>query len=80
MDRRIRDKEKLGLRSSETLIHYQKSRFMKCIRVEEAFPSSSMPKSNGKKAIIEAPKKKLKDLRAKSVLRHTYTNFQQLER
>jgi hypothetical protein len=78
--RRILDKEKLGLRSSEKLIHYQKSQFVDCIGVEEeAPPSSSMPKSNGKKAVIETTKKKLKAL-TKSVPRPTYTNFQQLSR
>jgi hypothetical protein len=78
MDRRriILDKEKLGLRSSEKLIHYQKSQFVDCIGVEEEeeAPSSSMPKSNGKKAVIETTKKKLKAL-TKSVPRPTYTNF-----
>jgi hypothetical protein len=79
--RRIRDKKKLGLRSPEKLIHYQRSQFIDCIGVEEeAPPSSSMPKSNGKKAVIETPKKKLKALRRKSVPRHTYTKFQQLAR
>jgi hypothetical protein len=84
MDRRRLDKEKLGLRSSEKLIHYQESQFINCIGVEEEAPpsssSSSMPKSNEEKAVIETPKKKLKALRTKSVSRHTYTNFQQLAR
>jgi hypothetical protein len=35
---------------------------------------------NKEKAVIDAPKKKLKALRTKSVPRHTYTNFQQLTR
>jgi len=78
--RRILDKKKLGLRSSETLIHCQESQFINCIGVEETFSSSSMPKPNGKKAVKEAPKKKLKDLRTKSVPRYTFTNFQQLAR
>jgi hypothetical protein len=83
MERRRRpDKEKLGLQLSEKLIHYQESQFINCIGVEEASASSlpSMPKSDEKKAIIETQKKKLKDLRTKSVPRHTYTNFQQLAR
>jgi hypothetical protein len=79
MDRRRLDKEKLGLRSSETLIHYQESRFMKCIGVEEAAPSS-LPKPNGKKVVMEETSNKLKALRTKIVPRHTYTNFQQLGR
>jgi hypothetical protein len=84
MDRTRLDKEKLGLRSFEKLIHYQESQFINCIGVEEASASSSsspsMPKSNEKRAVIEAPKKKLKSLRTKSVLRHTYTNFHELAR
>jgi hypothetical protein len=74
MERRL-DKEKLGLRSSETLIHYQESQFINCIGVEASL-SSSIPKSNEQKATIETPKAKV--LRTKSVPRHT--NFQQLAR
>jgi hypothetical protein len=80
MDRIRLDKKKLGLRSFEKLIHYKESQFINCIRVEEASRSSSMPKSKGKKAVIEAPKKKLKALGTKSVPRYTFTNFQQLAR
>jgi len=83
MDRTILDKEKLDLRSFEKLIHYQESQFINCIVVQEASAASSspsMPKSNEKRAVIEAPKKKLKSLRTKSVLRHTYTNFHELAR
>ena len=62
MDRRRLDKEKLGLRSSETLIHYQESQFTTfSIRVEAA---PSMPKSREEKVIIETPKVKV--LRAKN--------------
>jgi hypothetical protein len=85
MDRTRLDMEKLGLRSFEKLIHYRESQFINCIGVEETSASSSssspsMPKSNDKRAVIEAPKKKLKSLRTKSVLRHTYTNFHELAR
>jgi len=79
--RRILDKKKLGLRSSETLIHCQESQFINCIRVEEeAPPSSSLPKLNEEGATIEETSNKLKDLRTKSVPRYTFTNFQQLAR
>jgi hypothetical protein len=73
MDRRL-DKEKLGLRSSETLIHYQESQFINCIGAEAS--PSFIPKSNEQKATIETQKAKV--LRTKSVPRHT--NFQQLAR
>ena len=58
MDRGRLDKEKLDLRSSETLIHCQESQFINCIEVVEASPSSSsssssIPKSNEEKATIE---------------------------
>jgi hypothetical protein len=79
--RRTLDKKKLGLRSSETLIHCQESQFINCIRVEEeAPPSSSLRKLNEEGATIEETPNKLKDLRTKSVPRYTFTNFQQLAR
>jgi hypothetical protein len=75
MDTRL-DMDKLGLRSSETLIHYQESQFMNCIGVEA--PPSSLPKSYEEEATIETPKK-LKGLRIK-VCPDLQTNFQQLAR
>jgi len=66
MARRL-DKEKLGLRASETLIHYRESQFAVSIGVEA---SPSRPKSNEEKVVIESPEK-LKGLRTKSVLRYT---------
>jgi len=73
MDRRL-DKEKLGLRSSKTLIHYQESQFTISIGVVEASPSG--PKTKEEKIVIETPK--LEGLRIKSVAGHT--NFQQIAR
>jgi hypothetical protein len=66
MGRRL-DKEKLGLRASETLIHYQESQFTISIGVEA---SPSRPKPNEEKVVIETPEK-LKGLRTKSVPRYT---------
>jgi hypothetical protein len=57
MDRRRPDKEKLGLRSSETLTHYQESQFTTFSIDIEAAPS--MPKSREEKVIIETPKVKV---------------------
>jgi hypothetical protein len=57
MDRRRPDKEKLGLRSSETLTHYQESQFTTFSIDVEAAPS--MPKSREEKVIIETPKVKV---------------------
>jgi hypothetical protein len=52
--RRIRDKKKLCLRSSEKLIHYQELQFTTfSIGVKAA---SSIPKSREEKVIIETPK------------------------
>lgn len=74
MDRRRRDKEKLGLRSSEKLIHYQELQFTTfSIGVKAA---SSIPKSREEKVIIETPKVKVR--RTKTVLRHA--NFLHLAR
>jgi hypothetical protein len=66
MDRGLDEKEP-GLRSSETLIHYQKLQFTISSGVE-ALPFR--PKLNEEKAVIETPKK-LKDLRTKSMSRRT---------
>jgi hypothetical protein len=58
------DKEKPGLRISETLIHhYQKSQFINCIGVEAAPPFRPKPNEE-EKTVIETPEK-LKGLRMK---------------